>query len=791
MKTTGNNQQMAAPPPPRESAEQQNSVKNIWPGPLRWGRLVCSILALTFAMPGIITGQIKHCGNDSLISWYLASDSNAKAKLDASNRMVRMYIDSVKTGINQNFWPKPHAKSAPCAPTPYVIPVVFFEMAGNNMPSQTVTYSQVKSALAALNFYYQSSNIQFCFAVNRPDQTPIVFPAGEPGLIRIPTSSLSNLNYSWTYAFTNEVLSLTNLVAPNNPQSLPNENYLKIFIVDQIDPANDVFGVGGIPGTIANLDFVIMDVEAFGNKSNSSIPDLCTNCTSNPIAGFDQGKILAHEVGHFLNLYHIFEQTTCIAGSSQNPFLDGDAVADTDPVEGSPNPVWPNCTLASVNCNTWSNPNYDDGNYMQWGNSEYCLSQFSPMQNERMINCLDMLRPKLTSPSNLFNVGVSCNEIATPRFLISGDNLCLGTALTVTASIPAGANVIWIWGDGTPNATAVSASHIYANTGIYKLKYWVYLNGTLISCYDQDIFVANCGTSNCTQSNWYFGHYGELHFTANGAISGTTALANTTINVEEAAAALSDGNCNLFFYSDGMKVWDANHQLLNPLDQNGNPILLNGNTSTAQTFIVADPANVDDYYIFTNPIGGSYPPDFLSANGLFYTKVHLINGSAQPLSIVDMNIPVQLPTGITTVGEGITAIPDCKGGGFWLITYTYGYCNTCPLTPAGLIVHHITSNGISSPTLHNLNNMGGFGYAGIIKASPDGKRLAINNVGFGGVTVGNYGYSMLLDFDATLGIPTNPVLLPHAQRPYGVSFSPNSSILYVNEGPGPSSVYSV
>ena len=74
------------------------------------------------------------------------------------------------------------------------------------------------------------------------------------------------------------------------------------------------------------------------------------NTTGNTFAlgfGLDQGKILSHEIGHYLNLYHIFQggcAGTNPAGATTDACdLNGDNICDIEP-----------CTTQNYSCSRMS-----------------------------------------------------------------------------------------------------------------------------------------------------------------------------------------------------------------------------------------------------------------------------------------------------------------------------------------------------------------------------------------------------------------------------------------------------
>ena len=66
---------------------------------------------------------------------------------------------------------------------------------------------------------------------------------------------------------------------------------------------------------------------------------------------------------------------------------------------------------------------------------------------------------------------------------------------------------------------------------------------------------------------------------------------------------------------------------------------------------------------------------------------------------------------------------------------------------------------------------------GYLKASPNGKRLAL------GIAI-NDSLIELFDFDASSGLVSNPIEIHLTQGAYGVTFSPNSNLIYTTYSEG-------
>jgi len=130
-----------------------------------------------------------------------------------------------------------------------------------------------------------------------------------------------------------------------------------------------LLGYAQFPGGPPATDGVVINTLAFGTTGTAQAP-------------FDLGRTATHEVGHYLNLRHIWGDTPDCSG--------GDGVADTPNCEG-PNygtPAWP-----TITCN--NGPNGDMFmNYMDYVD-DAAMFMFTAQQVLRMRTALETARPGL------------------------------------------------------------------------------------------------------------------------------------------------------------------------------------------------------------------------------------------------------------------------------------------------------------------------------------------------------------------------------------------------------------
>lgn len=201
------------------------------------------------------------------------------------------------------------------------------------------------------------TEIQFCLA--SLDQTG----APTSGIVRTHIDNLPNVDESdcWTADYID-----SNIIAP---LIWNRNNYLNVFTVIGIDKFENgsctffnTLGYAQFPGGPSNTDAVTL---AFYTVGSLNMP--------NPILSNYMGRTLTHEVGHWLNLFHLWGPNT--GGCNQD-----DGIVDT-----------PDQFDASVGCNAF--PFYDncspsgDGlmfmNYMDYSDDD-CMNLFTAGQRGMM-----------------------------------------------------------------------------------------------------------------------------------------------------------------------------------------------------------------------------------------------------------------------------------------------------------------------------------------------------------------------------------------------------------------------
>jgi hypothetical protein len=243
------------------------------------------------------------------------------------------------------------------------IPVVVHVVSGTD--DEDITDEQVHSQIEALNRDFRASNpdlstvpavFEHLIADSKIEfHLATVDPAGNPtdGITRTTTHNDS-------FGTDNAVKYSTE----GGKSAWPTSRYLNIWVCRL---RNGLLGYAQFPGGPAATDGVVITHTAFGTTGTATAP-------------FNLGRTAVHEVGHYLNLFHIWGDDGTGCGGT-------DEVADT-PNQGSENVGKP--TFPKISCN--NGPGGDlFMDYMDYVDDDVMV-MFTAGQATRMRACLDTVR---------------------------------------------------------------------------------------------------------------------------------------------------------------------------------------------------------------------------------------------------------------------------------------------------------------------------------------------------------------------------------------------------------------
>ena len=313
-------------------------------------------------------------------------------------------------------------------------------------------------------------------------------------------------------------------------------------------------------------------------------------------------------------------------------------------------------------------------------------------------------------------------------------------------------------------------------------------------------------------SNWFFGSRAGIKFNADNTITVLSTNPNPIgINTNEGCSSFSDSNGNLLLYTDGRTVWDKNHLIMPNGNYEFGTGLLGDPSSTQSGIIIPNPANPNIYYVFTvdephQSNAAVYPAQFSGTysesngstqtipdaddgynNGLNYSIVDVSvigsNGSVGDVTIRNTHLVTYdpNPTGQEIKyksSEKITAVKAQNGLGYWVITHFTDKSYAFKIDENGVNPTPVISQNIPMVPISGYRRNA----IGQLKASPDGKKIAIAHNQIGTQTGGSSsnGTVYLYDFNNQTGVVSNPVLVMQNQNPYGVEFSAEVKKLYVS-----------
>lgn len=276
---------------------------------------------------------------------------------------------------------------------------------------------------------------------------------------------------------------------------------------------------------------------------------------------------------------------------------------------------------------------------------------------------------------------------------------------------------------------------------------------------------------------WHFGNSCVLDFNFNPPVA-VGGQSFSALGAGEGTSSICDANGNILFYSNGQNAWDANGNPFPafqnwPISPIGIPLLGGGQSATNSAFIVPDPGNANEYYIFfaAEEVGFNGLSQQLGLSGISYVKVDMAlnNGLGDLISSNNIVLNEQMT-------EKIAVTNVCGSNAVWLVCHRF--------QSNEFYAYKITEQGIEDPVVSAT------GYVhdcpiGQMKISPDGRRIACATYGF--FSLNNTISFEVLEFDNVTGqvgtsllFDTNFTNLPGIQVTglYGVAFSMDASKVY-------------
>ena len=294
------------------------------------------LFSLFFAW-NLAYSQQRTCASHDVHNALLASDPDYVAKRAAIEAQIDRYIQHP-------------VKQRGIKTIPVVVHVIY------RTANENISDAQILSQIDILNKDFRKLNtdwtntpapfinsvadcgVQFCLAQVDPNGNPTT------GIVRVPTTV--------TTFTANDAVKYT---AQGGDDAWDRNKYLNIWVCNMMG----YLGYASFPGSPAAVDGVVVQHSAFGTGGNTMWP-------------YNLGRTATHEIGHWMNLFHIW-------GDDGTGCLGSDRVDDT-PNQAGYNSACP--TYPKVSCN--NGPNGDMFmNFMDYTN-DACMYMFTAGQKLRI-----------------------------------------------------------------------------------------------------------------------------------------------------------------------------------------------------------------------------------------------------------------------------------------------------------------------------------------------------------------------------------------------------------------------
>ena len=307
--------------------------------------------------------QVNRCGTTEHEALLKANDQDYEVKKARREAFIAKYADKLAAAKMEG------------GEEVITIPVVFHIV--YNTAAENISEAHILEQLDILNADFRrlnadttetpepfqdvaaDFNIEFCLASFDPDGNPT------PGIIRYetPVTSFSD----------NDDVKFADA---GGADAWPADSYLNFWVCD-LGPW--LLGYAQFPGGPANTDGVVIGYQYVG-YNDAGYP-------------YNLGRTATHEIGHWLDLYHIWGDDTNCAGS--------DVVGDTpnQKVETYGCPSYPKTDVCSATA-----PGIMFMNYMDY-TDDACMNMFTEGQKDRMRSVL------LSYRAALLTSVAGCNEI--------------------------------------------------------------------------------------------------------------------------------------------------------------------------------------------------------------------------------------------------------------------------------------------------------------------------------------------------------------------------------------------
>jgi len=285
------------------------------------------LLALTFTTS--LSAQ-RNCGAMEHLEMEMENDPKRAIKLQQIEEQTRNFIQNTDARAVNGI-----------ITIPVVVHVVY------NTSAENISDAQVQSQIDVLNADFRRLNSDADNTWSQAADTEIEFCLASVDPNGNPTNGITRTSSSVSAFSTNDNMKFN---SSGGKDAWPAADYLNMW---SCDISGGILGYAQFPGGNPATDGVVMDYQYFGTIGTATAP-------------FDLGRTATHEVGHWLNLRHIWGDGNCNVD---------DFVSDT-PTSDAPNY---GCATSHVSCSTLDMVQ----NYMDYSD-DACMNLYTLGQTTRM-----------------------------------------------------------------------------------------------------------------------------------------------------------------------------------------------------------------------------------------------------------------------------------------------------------------------------------------------------------------------------------------------------------------------
>jgi|GEM_PF-1617420 len=272
--------------------------------------------------------------------------------------------------------------------TLYTILVVVHVLYHSSVPAENISNNQIQTQIDVLNEDYAALNAN---VLDVPDAWKNLITDSK---IRFKLATRDPLG-NYTNGITRSQVTFSGAFSILDPRIFSSasggydawdtQKYLNIWVCEL---ENSILGFAAFPGSNPSTDGVVINYKAFGRYGSAVKP-------------YNVGRTTTHEVGHWLNLTHIW-------GDDGGACTNDDGISDT-PLQANSNT---RCgTFPKLDACTSVAPGIMYMNYMDYTDDK-CMMFFTPKQIDRMKTTLATVRHSLKNSDGLLLPSISGLELS-------------------------------------------------------------------------------------------------------------------------------------------------------------------------------------------------------------------------------------------------------------------------------------------------------------------------------------------------------------------------------------------